>query len=107
MVVVVKDLGICKQVELIVKNSNKTFDSTILLVVSRERRLPHWYGFAELYSFFCASCSKYGYQVGCRLKVQASLGLIWCYRLGIALQGFGGDDRGLPLFWTWFNLSLK
>ena len=51
MVVVVKYLDVCKQVELIVKTSNKTFDSTILIVVSRERRLPHWYGFEELVSF--------------------------------------------------------
>ena len=51
MVVVVKYLDVCKQVELIVKTSNKTFDSTILIVVSRERRLSHWYDFEELVSF--------------------------------------------------------
>lgn len=51
LVVTYKDPGVCKQVDLLeVETSDKTFDSNILLVVSRERRLSHWYGFAEIVS---------------------------------------------------------
>ena len=47
----IKDLGVFKQVKLRVETSDKTFDSTILFGVNRERRLAHWYNFVELISF--------------------------------------------------------
>ncbi|PON59267.1 hypothetical protein PanWU01x14_160160, partial [Parasponia andersonii] len=46
-----KNPGVYKQVELPVEISVKTFGSTTLFVVSREKGLPHWFSFAKLVSF--------------------------------------------------------
>ena len=63
LVVAVKDPDVCKKVELSVETSDKIFGSIIFLVISKERRLPHWYGFAKLV-FSCISYDRYDNQIG-------------------------------------------
>ncbi|PON83848.1 hypothetical protein TorRG33x02_203990 [Trema orientale] len=76
-----KDPGVCKQVELSVETSVKVFGSTTLFVVSRERSLPHWFGFAELVSFVLAA----------KNMVTAS-GAIWKFKHCLDLFGVADCD---------------
>ena len=67
--------------ELDVEIYNKTFDSTILLGVSRERRLSHWYGFAKLVSFVLAA-----------MDIVIKLFVIWKFKSRLDLLGVTDRD---------------